>query len=329
MNGLYDNLLMAYFGTKEFSEVVPPTPVSYDTPFYIEEIEGVNITVSFFKSDSGAPSVTIEKSLNGTNWTTIGTTSRTAITETVPANGKLYLRANTTGWGSGTSTWTNRIRCSGRHNFGGNIMSLLYGDNFTGLETTLPINGQYDDRHFDSLFRGNQYLVSINDLIMPATTMKKYCYHRLFQECPSLYIIPETLLPAMTLDVECYGNMFAYCTAIVNLPDKLLPATTLVPSTSLQYIETAYQSMFDHCTSLKNTPELPATVLTPNAYRYMFNECRSLNYVKCMATDISAYQALYYWLDGVSQTGTFVKKAGVNYPTGSSGIPSGWTVEEV
>lgn len=32
---------------------------------------------------------------------------------------------------------------------------------------------------------------------------------------------------------------------------------------------------------------------------------------------------------GVSPTGTFVKKAGVDWPTGNSGIPSGWTVVEV
>ena len=32
---------------------------------------------------------------------------------------------------------------------------------------------------------------------------------------------------------------------------------------------------------------------------------------------------------GVSSTGTFVKRSGVTYETGNSGIPVGWTVEEI
>ena len=35
------------------------------------------------------------------------------------------------------------------------------------------------------------------------------------------------------------------------------------------------------------------------------------------------------WVQGVSPTGTFVKSAGVEIPTGTSGIPEGWSVQEV
>jgi len=36
------------------------------------------------------------------------------------------------------------------------------------------------------------------------------------------------------------------------------------------------------------------------------------------------------WVDGVptGASGTFVKKSGVSWPTGISGIPSGWTVQQ-
>lgn len=34
------------------------------------------------------------------------------------------------------------------------------------------------------------------------------------------------------------------------------------------------------------------------------------------------------WVDGVSSTGTFVKKAGANWQLTHNGIPSGWTVIE-
>jgi hypothetical protein len=61
----------------------------------------------------------------------------------------------------------------------------------------------------------------------------------------------------------------------------------------------------------------------------MFNCCSKLNYVKMLATDISASNCLDEWLNGVSSTGTFVKHPDMaSLPTGSSGIPSGWTVED-
>ena len=61
----------------------------------------------------------------------------------------------------------------------------------------------------------------------------------------------------------------------------------------------------------------------------MFRGCQNLNYVKSLATNISAFNALKNWLDGVASSGTFVKRSGVSYKTGNSGIPQGWTVEEI
>ncbi|MBP5229989.1 MAG: hypothetical protein J6Z32_07630 [Bacteroidales bacterium] len=57
----------------------------------------------------------------------------------------------------------------------------------------------------------------------------------------------------------------------------------------------------------------------------MFDGCSSLNYVKCMAKDISATQSTYQWLSGVSGSGTFVTPAATGWSTGVSGIPSGWS----
>ena len=59
----------------------------------------------------------------------------------------------------------------------------------------------------------------------------------------------------------------------------------------------------------------------------MFDGCTSLNYIKCLATDISASNCTFGWMNGVSSTGTFVKHPNMNdWTTGSSGTPSGWTV---
>jgi len=79
---------------------------------------------------------------------------------------------------------------------------------------------------------------------------------------------------------------------------------------------------------LTEAPELPATTLARECYRYMFQGCTNLTSVTCLATDISAKYATSGWLDGVSATGTFTKAKGVDWPTGGNGIPSGWTVVE-
>ena len=61
----------------------------------------------------------------------------------------------------------------------------------------------------------------------------------------------------------------------------------------------------------------------------MFKGCTNLNYIKCLATDISASSCLNYWVDGVASTGTFVKAASMtSWRTGESGIPNDWTVQD-
>ena len=151
---------------------------------------------------------------------------------------------------------------------------------------------------------------------LPATTLAPYCYSYMFYDCHSLVNVHE--LPATTIASNCYRSMFYRCTALTQAP--ALPATTLEDG--------CYQFMFWGCTSLTQAPELPATELTQYCYNQMFYGCSSLNYVKSLATNITATNALNYWLGGVAATGTFEKPYGVSYPTGDSGIPNGWTVVE-
>ena len=137
----------------------------------------------------------------------------------------------------------------------------------------------------------------------------------MFNGCTSLTTAPE--LPATTLATHCYGNMFEGCTSLTTAPT--LPATTL--STN------CYAAMFLGCSSLTTAPVLPATTLASNCYQRMFVSCTSLNYIKMLATDISASSCLFNWVYGVASSGTFVKHVNMtSLPTGTSGIPSGWTV---
>ena len=244
----------------------------------------------------------------------------------------------------------------------GNIMSLLYVDNFTD-KTTLPEGGTYN---FGSLFSGNEHLINAKDLKLPATTLNYSCYSSMFEGCSSLTTVPE--LPATTLAQSCYSYMFYGCSSLTVAPE--LPATTLahdcydsmfqsctsltaapaLPATTLANY--CYQSMFEGCSSLTAAPALPATtlanycyygmfwgcksltavelpakVLAKNCYDRMFLSCTSLNNITMLATDISASECLIFWVSGVSSTGTFTKAQSMtSLPTGTSGIPEGWTV---
>ena len=126
-------------------------------------------------------------------------------------------------------------------------------------------------------------------------------------------------LPATTLANACYIQMFKKCISLEKAPE--LPATTLA--------QNCYSGMFEDCNSLTEAPELKAATLQKYCYRYMFQNCTNLSFIKCTATNISASSCLTDWTKNVSSTGTFVKASTMNsWPSGKSGIPSGWTIQD-
>lgn len=139
----------------------------------------------------------------------------------------------------------------------------------------------------------------------------------MFARCTSLTKPP--VLSASRVGDNSFTGMFGGCTSLVNAPE--LPATTLN--------STSYCYMFSRCTSLEVAPELPARTVPKYAYYQMFNGCSKLRYIKSLATNISASNCLTEWVYGVASTGTFVKPSSTNYPSGDSGIPNGWTIENI
>jgi len=119
---------------------------------------------------------------------------------------------------------------------------------------------------------------------------------------------------------DTFRGLFENNTNIRNHPDKelLLPATTLRDG--------CYKSMFAGCLGLTRAPVLPATTLVDNCYAFLFDGCLNLEYIKCLATDISAVYCLQNWVNNVKSEGTFVKATSATWGTGASAIPSGWTV---
>lgn len=192
---------------------------------------------------------------------------------------------------------------------GGNIMSLMYGDNFRD-KYIIP-----DSKCFNYLFQGDLY--SAAELKLPATTLTDYCYAGMFKKNERLVYGPK-FLPANNLTWGCYSEMFYQCTNLTSPPD--LPAQNLARS--------CYLKMFAQCRYLIQAPVLPAQNTIVGCYEDMFFKCIRLNYVKILAKNIVA-SGFFRWLYGVPSEGTFIKKKDVNYEISNSGIPEGWTVEEI
>ena len=119
----------------------------------------------------------------------------------------------------------------------GNIMSLLFGDNFIG-QTSLVGTQRVE-------FRGSG-VRSAKNLILPATTLINQCYDSMFYNCTNLIDAPE--LPATTLTIGCYESMFAECTNLRIAPE--LPATTLANYCYLEMFWGCRQLNYIKCLAL-------------------------------------------------------------------------------
>ena len=322
---------------KKTVEPGPNPDPDNNVPFYVKNEYSISYDINFLQTTSS--SITIEYSYDNSTWQTLGTTVRnTPLYITIPANSQVYFRANTNYWN------TNKIE--GAKFVGGNIMSLIYGANWTG-KTVYPSSST-----FQSLFEDTDLIFS-HKLSLPATSVNQNDYASMFNGCTKLRSVPS--LPATTLATECYGWMFANCTSLINAPS--LPATTLatgcyrymfyrcdrllnapsLPATTLK--NNCYEFMFQYCISLENAPSLPATTLTGGCYFSMFNNCTSLKTMNCLATTNIATGSTTgntsypktAWMYNTPATGTFtIKRNTINsWPRNDFGIPSGWTVVEV
>lgn len=304
-------------------------------PLTIEAIEDGIITITNPQQLEFRYTKAANMSLSGAT-----TDSRAQIEIPVNTGDKLRLWGENAAYGheDGPVRCTNIIG-SGLHYVYGDLCSLISSGAYTSITSLAPYA-------FTGLFQGNDKLKShpTEKLVirpttvgdgcftnmfsgctalerapsLPATTLAPNCYEGMFYGCTAL--TQATALPAITLADFCYMGMFAGCTALQNPP--AISATTLAMSSCM--------NMFSDCTSLKESPELKAQTLSQYCYAFMFSRCTSLKKITCTASNISAGNALENWVDGVptGASGTFIKKSGVSWPSGSSGIPSGWTVQQ-
>ena len=291
---------------------------------------------------------------NGKTWVSLPANTNTS---TVPA-GKKILWKSTLNQGDKAGQFQSQWK----YNVMGNIMSVVFGDDFIGKDDLTGYNNVFYNLFRDANINSAEnlcmsattlansccnYMFGFSKIvkapnILPATTLVNNCYYCMFRGCASLTTTPA--LPATTLVESCYDSMFCDCTNLTSAPE--LPATTLASScysamfygcTSLTtapelpvitLADYCYYNMFQNCTSLVTAPELPATTLVRSCYNHMFYGCTNLNYIKAMFTTTPSTTYTNNWVDGVSATGTFVKNSAATWDvSGVNGIPEGWTVQ--
>ena len=189
-------------------------------------LTGGTISWKAFGSNSDK---TIEYSINDGAWTSITSTSE-GVTFDVQEHDVVRFKGLNSTYASDRNVYSGFDGGTATYDISGNIMSLIYGDNFIG-ETTL--SGSYN---FCSLFKQSK-VVSAENLILPATSLTECCYRAMFSKCTTLEVAPA--LPATTLGAYCYYYMFEEC-AITSAPELLAP--TLASN--------CYGNMFKSCTSL-------------------------------------------------------------------------------
>ena len=181
-----------------------------------------------FKFSGATSAHTLSYSLDdGATWTSL---AHNTDTPTINAGNKIMWKGNLT---PQDFTGIGEFVATGKFDAYGNIMSLLYGDDFVGQ---ISLEGK--KYAFSYLFGDNTKVVSALNLILPATTLAENCYYNMFKGCTSLTTAPE--LPATTLAYRCYQYMFKGCTSLTTAPE--LPATTLASY--------CYYQMFVGCTNL-------------------------------------------------------------------------------
>lgn len=134
---------------------------------------------------------------NGVHWFTLDYQSSYTISDC----GIILLRNNYFETG-----FVSRIQLDNDFTVEGNIMSLIYGDDFRGQYSLEGIDGGNYNGAFYGFFE-NSGILNAENLRLPATTLTEWCYAVMFSDCGSLSG-KAPILPAPVLLEGSYYFMF-------------------------------------------------------------------------------------------------------------------------
>lgn len=194
----------------EYCHYVPPTPSGYSTQYLTFRPNGD--TEYWFSYGDSENYTSISYSLNsGSTWTVVDHNQHTV---TVHSGDTIMWRgyaANIGGEGAGIGTFHSS---GSTWEVEGNIMSLLYFDNFSGQTSFNGPNVGDSAYVFSHLFYQCVDLVNAENLVLPSTTLTEGCYFMMFVYTR---ITTAPTLIATTLTEACYFQMFNGCNSLTSI----------------------------------------------------------------------------------------------------------------
>jgi hypothetical protein len=150
---------------------------------------------------------------DGATWNNQTLSSGTITFGTINEGEKIIFKCTTRNW---ASDWNKYNRFNGSKNFKvyGNVMSLLYGDNFT-------TNSEFSSGstfNLTGLFYGTTTIIDASNLILPATICVRSCYNGMFRDATNLSHGPKEL-PGLYGFQDSYSSMFEGCINLEEGPD--------------------------------------------------------------------------------------------------------------
>lgn len=215
----------------------------------------------------------------------------------------------------------NSFRGSKKFKVYGNSMSLLWGDNFI----THPEFKTSSTHNLCGLFYESTNLIDASDLILPALTLMESCYNGMFRGCSNLVNGPK-LLPALDVPKDGYSSMFEGCVKLIEGPE--IDAIT-VSGTG------AMMRMFCMSRSSKVTAAMTKSpilrVKNPNEHANGYQQifCGNGNITEVTILAEGTDFAFANWLAYNGDSGVIKKLSTTTLTSGSNGVPSGWTTQDI
>lgn len=208
------------------------------------------------------------------------------------------------------------IYSTGRFNASGNIMSIVYGDDFQSYDKVTC------ERAFGEIFRTCNTIVDASNLVFPTLPGRSACDWMFASS--SLVYAPKLLKHDGTTYAENYGSylhMFHTCTSLITAPEIVL----------INNGHNKMSQMFEGCTSLEVGPTIKVSgSFNSEGFTKLFYNCTNLKQVTLLAKTLNSYNTGFdTWLSGVAEHGIFTMPSNANWTTANVNVPEGWTVETV
>ena len=341
-SGTFKKLIHTTIPTNDPSGIPYGWTVSYlDIDyFYIENIYNGQNTITLKKNGTPTTGTTLEWSSDKSTWTIVTYDANNEFSTAIPnQNQRIYLRSSD-GLSQSTSNYY-QVYTSNNVNTGGDLKTLIdYND---PTIDTIPSYNFYK-LFYPTTSSKTPKVVDASDIRMDGIIyVDSEAFHNTFSGCTTL-ITPIRELPATYGAYQCYTSMFRDCTALTSAPVIKLDsvwtgkningmmtymfsgciALTSVDLSNIQFMgQQSALSMFEGCTSLHG-PVVINNQGTANSFANMFKNCSSLNDIRYLGSRWNTSYA-NNWVSGVAATGDFYNLGQATIPTGTNGIPTGWT----